>query len=352
MTVQKAQARQLALVAGGILCFMLTLVGYQMWSLSSTKAAAQDEIHTIQHREHVKMASMGNDFKAHLDHEIHVAHEAAALTGHVLKTMEGIDAVVQKLVNDALPLASESTQRSLLLAKLRPHIVDATARVSRSLKDFEFSMAQSATLAHEREPELTEQMHRNYEDEAELLKEMDGHMDEAMLGEGDAELHKHLEKVFKFASSWFDKHEGQKLDFRKHAMELNEVRALQLEYDMHDNSVNDGGRYQQSVFNRYKRINLAGIQNMPKDADFGGVEGIGSLLEHIVFFANLDALRTSLKEVEPRWRKGELSDMAALDLIMASDHEGGGMMNPLNSFLEELENEHPSAMTGDPQRGY
>ena len=42
MTVQKAQARQLALVAGGILCFMLTLVGYQMWSLSSTKAAAQD----------------------------------------------------------------------------------------------------------------------------------------------------------------------------------------------------------------------------------------------------------------------------------------------------------------------
>ena len=350
MTVQKAQARQLALVAGGILCFMFTLVGYQMWSLSSTKAAAQEEIHTIQHREHVKMASMGTEFKAHLDHEIHVAHQAAALTGHVLKTMEGIDAVVQKLVNDALPLASESTQRSLLLAKLRPHIVEATTRVSRSLKDFEFSMAQSATLAQKREPGLAEQMHQNYKDEAKLLKEMGGEMDPGMLGEEDAHLKGELERIFKFAAGWFQKHEADKLDFRKHELALNEVRALQLEYDMHDNSVDDGGRYTQSVFSRFKRIDLSGIKNIPKAEDYG-VQGVGSLLEHIVFFANLDSLRASFKEIEPRWLAGELSSMATFELIWSSEQEGeGGKMSPLANFFEEMERDSP--MPDDPMRGY
>lgn len=353
MIVQKAQATQLALVAGGIMCLMVTLVGYQLWSLSSAKASSEATIEGIKHRDRVKMASMGGEYKAHLDHEIHVSHQASALTGVVLEQMGAIDAAVQKLVNEALPLASESEQRSALILKLRPKIDAVTAKIARSLKEFEGSMAKSARLAKQREVGLEEQMHINFAAERRSRAINDfrsGRSKRKEKSEEDDAMTEHLRTIFEHAGVFFAKFGDRAIKFPDSQRAVrSHIEMLYREYEAHDNRIEDGGRFRAQLTARFQEIDLSRVVGIPDLSTFGGARGIGGALEHIMFFSNLQLLKETIDVTARDWKAGKMDNMQALERIMDDPSQGvdetgaprggasGYNTNPLMMFLEDME---------------
>jgi hypothetical protein len=353
MIVQKSQATQLAMIAGAILLFMVSVVGYQMWSLSWTRSKSRADIEEIKYEEEAAMLNMGVDFEAQLQHEMHVAEQATALKLRVLESVGGIDLIVQKVVSDALPLASESQQRSDLLAKMRPLISRSVDRIKTSLMEFESSVVLAAKNARTVEGDYLRQMEDTYGD---LPRE--GEASGRKKRTKKTPLKGTLTRIFAYADKFTKKYQDREIhhkpgEFAKYELAMLDVERLAQEYDagleresgLTSNPEAAVKHLNQMMYDSFfNTIDFSPFTNPPQRQDVE-VDQISTTLHDFLFYAGLEEFRKAIPDIQQKWESGAIDDvMAMMNLRNVVGNKGsaaykglhGVYRNPFQKFTRSM----------------